>query len=169
MKWCQVLSVNRIYQFSGPKSLLACVRVCAHHNLSWILNSFSLLDTKSQNLLLCLFMLLYFPHFVSLPLSLLSLFLSLTSPSLSLLISLCFSFHLSQWFSTGVPRNPRVPWKALRVPPNFWTCCLFTGKLQLGVPPNCSIRKEGCRESKKVENHWSKHSNCVHDLFDCVK
>ena len=28
-----------------------------------------------------------------------------------------FNYPLKQWFSTGVPRNPWVPWKALGVPP----------------------------------------------------
>ena len=38
---------------------------------------------------------------------------------------------------------------------NFWNWGLFTGKkLQLRVQPNCSITKEGCRESKQVEKHW---------------
>ena len=37
---------------------------------------------------------------------------------------------------------------------NFLTLRLFTYKLSLGVPPNCSITKKECRESKKVENHW---------------
>jgi len=30
---------------------------------------------------------------------------------------LCFLKTLKQWFSTGVPRNPWVPWKTLGVPP----------------------------------------------------
>jgi hypothetical protein len=47
--------------------------------------------------------------------------------------------RLHQWFSTGVPRNPWVPQKALGVPPisEFDWYLLFTSKMQLGVPPNC--------------------------------
>ena len=62
---------------------------------------------------------------------------------------------LNQWFSTGVPRNPRVPLKALGVPPINE---LFTGKLKLGVPPKCSIIEEGCRESKRLRNTGLSHS-----------
>ena len=38
---------------------------------------------------------------------------------------------------------------------NFWIWQLITSKLYLRVPPNCSITKEGCRESNKVEKHCS--------------
>ena len=41
---------------------------------------------------------------------------------------------------------------------NFRTLKLFTNKLWSGVPPNCSVKKKGWRESKKVENHCLKRS-----------
>ena len=43
--------------------------------------------------------------------------------------------------------------KSSRSATNLWARRLFTSKLQLGVPQNCSIGRGGCRESKKVEKH----------------
>ena len=63
------------------------------------------------------------------------------------------SHKIDQWFSTGVPRNPWVPSKALGVTPicELEVYVLFR-KLQLGLPPNCSSTKEVCCESKRLRN-----------------
>jgi len=67
-----------------------------------------------------------------------------------------------------VLRNPRVSWKALwvlpiskfgiysRAPYSLENC--NQGCLQR-TAPNCSTTNEGCRESEKVENRWSRKEN----------
>ena len=68
---------------------------------------------------------------------------------------ICQFFSLSQWFSTGVQRNPWVPWEALGMPPIY--------EFDIYLSANCS---KGCCQLfhiqgrvpriKKVEKHWFK-------------
>ena len=63
----------------------------------------------------------------------------------------------TQWFSTGVPRDTRVPWDSARGAANNCNSLIFKLFCHLGVPPNIDIAEQGCRVAKKVEKHCS---NC---------
>ena len=70
---------------------------------------------------------------------------------------------------TKLVEHPGVPWKGSRGVANFWTKRLYTRKLESGVPLNCSIKKEGCRESKEVEKHCGRTKTffSFHFFFSC--
>ncbi len=64
----------------------------------------------------------------------------------------CVQKCLVQWFSTGVPRHTRVPCQGCS---KLTVLLTFRPILASRVPPNTNITGQGCRESKKVEKHWS--------------
>ena len=75
--------------------LRVCVHACAHHNISWILNSFSQLDTKCQKSFVTSVFVALLPP---LTLFLLFLFLSLLDFTISLFLSLLiWAFKLCSW------------------------------------------------------------------------
>ncbi len=69
--------------------------------------------------------------------------------SAALLLAL---YSLHQWFSNGVPRNPRVPWKALWVipiPELDWHLLVNCKKGWLQI---VKILKEGAANQKRLRN-----------------